>query len=128
MVKRESYILVYLTAYRNIHCCKYKQYLHEEFFALVKLVSFCTRAQPTPYRASEGSSLLTRTEARVSYQIYKYYICQNCKTYLFTTFIVRFFNSSKLNRQGSTVIGNMTSHNFCIPALQFNIPKDIRYP
>ena len=67
MVKRETYVLVDLTAYRNIQDCKYKQFLHEEVCVLVKLISFFTLAQLTLYRASEGSSLLTRTEGRISY-------------------------------------------------------------
>ena len=105
MVKRETYVLVDLTAYRNIQEYKYKQFLHEEFCTMVNLISFFTRAQPTLYRAIEGAATpkvitLTHTEERISYQIYKYYNCQNYKTYVFTTFIVRFLNGSKLNCQG----------------------------
>ena len=45
MVKKESYILVGLTAYRNIHYCKYKQYLHEEFLRWLNLLAFvCVRS------------------------------------------------------------------------------------
>ena len=56
MVKRETYVLVDLTAYKNIQDCKYKQFLHEEFCVLVKLISFFTLAQVTLYRASEGAA------------------------------------------------------------------------
>ena len=58
MVKRETYILVDLTAYRNTHDCKYKQFIHKEFCLLVKLLSFFTLSQPTPYRASKGAATL----------------------------------------------------------------------
>ena len=55
--KRVTYVLVDLTAYRNIHECKYKQFMNEEFCFLVKpLSNFYTSAQPTLYRASEGAA------------------------------------------------------------------------
>ena len=115
MVKRETYVLVDLTAYRNIQDYKYKQFLHEEFCTMVNLISFFTRAPPTLYRAIEGAATpkvitLTHTEERISYQIYKYYNCQNYKTYVFTTFIVRFFNGSKLNCQGYICATNLQIH------------------
>ena len=56
MVKRETYVVVDLTAYRNIQDYKYKQFLHEEFCVLVKLISFFTLAQLTLYRSSEGAA------------------------------------------------------------------------
>ena len=54
MVKRETYLLVDLTAYRIIQDCKYKQFLQKEFCVLVKLIGFL-RVRSLLCLASEGA-------------------------------------------------------------------------